>query len=146
MKVDFYHLAAGQLDSVLARIAERLLADGERLLVVSGDARQRAAIDTGLWSVGATSFLPHAQAGNGHDDLQPVLIADEPVAANAARNVALVDGLWRDAALDYARAFHFFDDDSIAEARGAWRALAAHEGVERRFWRQADGGRWEQVA
>lgn len=143
MKVDFYHLAAGQLASVLARIADKLLDEGERLLVVSADASQRTALDQALWADG---FLPHAQAGGGEDESQPVLIAAEPVAANAARNVALVDGVWRGEALDFARAFHFFDDGSIAAARAAWRDLAASEGVERRFWKQGENGRWERAA
>ncbi len=146
MKVDFYHLAAGQLDAVLARIADRLVGDGERLLVVSGNERQRAAVDTTLWTTPPDSFLPHAREGSGDDAAQPVLIAAAPVAANGARNVALIDGLWRDAALDFARAFHFFDDGSIEAARDAWRGLAARDGVERRFWRQTETGRWEQAA
>lgn len=146
MKVDFYHLAGGQLDAVLARIAGRLVDEGERLLVVSGDAGQRRALDQALWAVPPESFLPHAQSGTGEDADQPVLIADMPVAANAARNVALVDGVWREEALGFARAFHFFDDGAIDAARAAWRALAGHADVERRFWKQNDAGKWEQAA
>lgn len=146
MKVDFYHLAAGQLDAVLARIAGRLVDEGERLLVVSGDAGQRRALDQALWAIPPESFLPHAQAGAGEDADQPVLIAEAPVAVNAARNVALVDGIWREEALGFARAFHFFDDGSIDAARAAWRGLGAHDAVERRFWKQGEGGRWERAA
>ena len=51
-----------------------------------------------------------------------------------------------DAALDFDRAFHFFDDDHIAAARIAWKSLAARDGVERRYWKQNDAGRWEQAA
>jgi DNA polymerase-3 subunit chi len=56
-----------------------------------------------------------------------------------------VDGLWRDEALGFERAFHFFDDRSIEAARDAWRSLKGREGVEPRYWRQEDG-RWRQVA
>lgn len=146
MKIDFYHLVPGQLDTVLARIADRVVSEGERLLVVSADERQRAAIDVALWTTPADGFLPHAREGAGDDAAQPVLIAAEPVAANGARNVALVDGAWREAALGFARAFHFFDDATIDDARAAWRGLAGREGVERRFWKQSEGGRWEQAA
>jgi DNA polymerase-3 subunit chi len=58
----------------------------------------------------------------------------------------LVDGEWRDAALDFDRAFHFFEDEFIRPARDAWRALGGREGVERRYWKQNDAGRWEQAA
>ncbi len=145
MKVDFYHLTRSPLDRVLPRIAARLHGDGERLLLVSEDADQRRDLDMLLWTYAADSFLPHAQAGAGDDSLQAVLIASDAVPANAARNVAIVDGRWRDEALTFDRAFHFFGEDHIAAARTAWKALADRDGVERRYWRQGDNG-WEQAA
>lgn len=145
MKVDFYHLTRSPLDRVLPRIAARLHGDGERLLLVSEDEAQRRDLDMLLWTYVPDSFLPHAQAGAGDDALQAVLIASGPDAANGARNIAIVDGQWRDEALTFDRAFHFFGEDHIAAARSAWKALADHDGVERRYWRQGDGG-WEQAA
>ena len=145
MKVDFYHLTRSPLDRVLPRIAQRLHDDGERLLLLSEDADQRRHLDMLLWTYAPDSFLPHAEAGAGDDACQAVLIAAEPTDANAARNVAIVDGNWRDAALTFDRAFHFFGEDHIAAARAAWKGLADREGIERRYWRQGDGG-WEQAA
>jgi DNA polymerase-3 subunit chi len=54
--------------------------------------------------------------------------------------------LWRDAALTFDRAFHFFDSDTVAAARLAWKSLAAREGVERRYWKQDEDGRWTLAA
>lgn len=146
MQVDFYHLVASPLERVLPRIAERVVTGGGRLVVVAGDEAQRAGLDRLLWTYAADSFLPHAQAGGAHDADQPILIAPEATASNGARNVALVDGVWRDAALGFDRAFHFFDRDSVGAARAAWKALAEREGVERRYWKQDDAGRWTQAA
>ncbi|RZF65828.1 DNA polymerase III subunit chi [Sphingomonas populi] len=146
MKVDFYHLTVTPLERALPQIAEKVLASGGRLLIVSDSEAQRAALDRLLWTYTPESFLPHAQAGAGDDAAQPVLIVPVPEPANAARNVAIVDGVWRDAALGFDRAFHFFDEDRIVEARAAWRALGDHAGVERRYWKQNDSGRWEQAA
>lgn len=146
MKVDFYHLTASPLERVLPRIAERILAEGGRLLVVEGDPARRAALDKILWSYTPDSFLPHGVAGGEHDARQPVLIAPDVDAASQARNVALADGEWRDDALAFDRAFHFFDDDRIGDARAAWKALAARDGIERRYWKQSDSGRWKQAA
>lgn len=144
MQVDFYHLTRQPLEQVLPRLAERVVAGGGRLLVVSGDAPQRAALDRLLWDYAADSFLPHAQAGAGDDAAQPVLIAPEPVAGNAARNILIADAAWRDAALGFDRAFHLFDESCIDAARAAWKALAGREGVERRYWKQGARG-WEQA-
>ncbi len=146
MQVDFYHLTAAPLDRVLPQIAEKVLASGARLLIVADDAGQRAALDRLLWTYAPESFLPHAQAGREGDAAQPVLIAAEVEPANGARTVAIVDGRWRDAALAFDRAFHLFDDEAIREARLAWKALSDREGVERRYWKQNDAGRWEQAA
>jgi DNA polymerase-3 subunit chi len=146
VKVDFYHLTARPLERVLPRIAERVLADGGRLLVVEADETRRRALDRLLWEYAPEAFLPHAQLGEGDDRAQPVLIAGEVNAANNARNIALVDGTWRDEALDFERTFHFFDEDRIQAARAAWKALADRQGVERRYWKQNEAGRWEQAA
>ncbi len=145
MQVDFYHLTTTPLDRVLPRIAERVVGGGGRLLIVSADAVQRSALDKLLWTYAADSFLPHGQSGED-DASQPILIGGDAIAGNAARNVALADGQWRDEALAFDRAFHFFDAERIAEARAAWKALADRDGVERRYWKQDDSGKWEQAA
>ncbi|WP_429588550.1 DNA polymerase III subunit chi [Sphingomonas zeicaulis] len=146
MQVDFYHLTARPVEAVLPRIADRVLESGARLLVVSADEAQRERIDGALWTQDKESFLPHGLAGGDHDADQPVLIGADVAAANGASHVALVDGEWRDAALDFDRAFHFFDEASIAVARTAWRALSGREGIEPRYWKQNEQGRWERVA
>lgn len=146
MQVDFYHLTARPVEAVLPRIADRLLESGARLLVVSADAGQRERIDGALWTQDKESFLPHGLAGGDNDAEQPVLIAEDVLAANGARHVALIDGMWRDEVLDFERAFHFFDEASIAAARAAWRALSGREGIEPRYWKQSEQGRWERVA
>lgn len=146
MQVDFYHLTRSPLERVLPRIAQKVLDEGGRLLIVAGEAAARAKLDALLWSYSPESFLPHAQAGAGEDSLQPVLIAEAPQAGNGARNIALADGAWREESLGFDRVFHFFDEDRIAEARAAWKGLADREGIERRYWKQNDAGRWEQAA
>ncbi|HEX7695640.1 MAG TPA: DNA polymerase III subunit chi [Sphingomonas sp.] len=146
MQVDFYHLTATPLERALPSIAQRVVASGGRLLVVSDDAGQRGAIDRLLWAYAPDSFLPHGQVGEGDEGEQPVLISAAPVPLNSARNIALIDGRWREEALTFDRAFHFFDGDRIAEAREAWKSLAAHEGVERNYWKQGENGRWSKAA
>jgi DNA polymerase-3 subunit chi len=150
MQVDFYHLTATTLDRALPQIAAKVVESGARLLIVSDKDEQRASLDRLLWSYRSDSFLPHAQAGAGDDTIQPILIAADIAAANGAangaRHVALVDGEWREGALGFDRAFHFFEDDFIRSARDAWRALGSREEIQRRYWKQNDDGRWEQAA
>lgn len=141
--MDFYQLERAPVEAVLPRIAERVLGDGGRLLVVTGDAAQAVLLDEWLWSWKPESFLPHGRAGAGAETLQPVLISGDCTGLNGARNIALADGVWREEALGFDRAFVFFGPERIEAARTAWRALGA---VERRFWKQDEAGRWTQVA
>jgi DNA polymerase-3 subunit chi len=141
--VDFYQLGQAAPEEVVARLAERVLESGERLLVVMADEGALARLDRLLWDSGDTSFLPHGMAGGADDARQPMLLSTTPDPVNGARHILLADGEWREAALGYERAFHLFGDAQVQEARLAWKLLAGRDGVERRYWAQEDG-RWTQ--
>lgn len=139
MLVDFYHLGHSSVEAVIGSLAAKLLDGGERLLVVADDEALLARLDRQLWDSGATSFLPHAVAGSSDDARQPILLSTSPDAPNLARNMLIADGVWREAALSYDRAFHLFGDAQLEESRLAWKLLSGREGVERRYWANVDG-------
>lgn len=143
MQVDFYQLTRDPAEKVVPAIAQRALDDGGRLLVVSGDDAQLDSISSALWNAKPDSFLAHGKAGADDDSIQPILLSAEATSANAAKFIALADGEWRDAALEFDRAFYLFAPSHTDNARSAWRALGEKEGVERRYWKQ-DGGKWVQ--
>jgi DNA polymerase-3 subunit chi len=142
MQIDFYQLGRTSLEQVISSIAQRLLSDGKRLLIVADDQGLLSRLDRMLWDQGATSFLPHSMAGGGDDARQPVLLSTSTDAPNLARNVLIADGQWREAALGFDRAFYLFDTATLEGARIAWKLLAGRDGIERRYWAQDDGGRW----
>jgi DNA polymerase-3 subunit chi len=141
VQVDFYQLGGSPPEQVIASIAEKLLAQDFRLLVVAGDEGLLARLDRLLWDQGPTNFLPHGVAGGADDARQPILLSTSPDAPNLARNMLIADGEWRDAALSYDRAFYLFDSGSVEGARLAWKLLAGREGVDRRYWAQ-ESGKW----
>ncbi len=140
MRVDFYQLSRDTAETALPLIARATLNAGERLLIVSGDDRQRSRIGEALWTRLPDSFLAHGQAGGMHDARQPILIGDTLEPANGARFLALADGVWREAE-GFARTFLMFDDATVAGARACWRLLGEKPEVERRFWKQ-EGNKW----
>ena len=142
MQVDFYQLGETALEQVIASIAEKLLAQDARLLIVAEDETLLARLDRMLWDRGPASFVPHGLAGGSDDARQPILLSASPDAPNLARNMLIADGVWRDAALGYDRAFFLFDNDALPGARLAWKLLSGREGVERRFWARDESGRW----
>jgi DNA polymerase-3 subunit chi len=145
VQVDFYQLAGTPPEQVIASLAQKVLAADGRLLVIADDEPFLAKLDRMLWDEGASSFIPHGLAGGPDDARQPVLLSTSPDAPNQARNMLIADGAWREAALTYDRSFYLFDNSTLEGARLAWKLLAGREGVERRYWAQADG-RWKQQA
>ena len=144
MQVDFYHLTRTPVERVLPRIAERVLEEGGRLLIVSEDEALAERLDVHLWNYRPESFLPHGRAGKSGEQDQPVLITASCEASNLARNIALGDGIWREDALKFDRAFLFFGEDRIQEAREAWRSLGKIEGLNLRYWKQDEAGKWQR--
>lgn len=145
MQVDFYQLGGSPAEQVIASIAEKVLSADGRLIVIAEDAAYLARLDRMLWDQGPTSFLPHGIAGGADDARQPVLLTTSPDAPNLARNALIADGVWRDSVLSYDRAFFLFDTETLEDARLAWKLLAGREGVERRYWAQAEG-KWVKKA
>ena len=143
MQVDFYQLTRDPAEKVIPALAQRILDGGGRLLIVSVDDGQLDALSTALWNAKPDSFLAHAKAGEGDDALQPILLSGDTEPSNDAKFIALADGEWRDAALDFERAFYLFPPSHTDNARSAWRTLGTLADVERRYWKQ-DGGKWVQ--
>jgi len=139
MLVDFYQLGSSPPEQIIGSIAEKLLAQDGRLLIVAEDEGLLARLDRILWDQAPTGFLPHGLAGGSEDARQPILLSTSPDAPNLARNMLIADGQWREAALAYERAFYLFDSASLEAARLAWKLLAGRDGVERRYWAQEDG-------
>jgi len=141
MRVDFYQLSRDPAEDAMPLIARAALGEGERLLVISGDAGQRGRISDSLWSRLPESFLAHGSAGEGHEERQPILLSAEAQPANGARYMAIADGVWREGEPPFERTFYFFDEVTLQPARDCWRMLGTREGLERRFWKQ-EGGKW----
>jgi DNA polymerase-3 subunit chi len=145
MQVDFYQLGGTSSEQVIASIAEKVLGQDGRLLVVAADEGALTRLDRQLWDQGPASFLPHGVSGGTNDSRQPILLSTGPDAPNLARNLLIADGQWREAALAYDRAFYLFDGDTLDGARLAWKLLSGRDGVERRYWAN-EGGKWVNKA
>jgi len=146
VRIDFYQLGSGAgAESVIAALSAKLVADGERLLVVAEEEAVLARLDRQLWSQSPVSFLPHGIAGGPDDSRQPILLSTGLDAPNGARNLLLADGNWREAAQHFDRTFYLFEEANIDQARNAWKSLAGDTERERHYWAQSDGKWVEKV-
>lgn len=144
MKVDFWQLSSDPAERVCALIAGRVIGAGERLIVVSDTAEQRAAVANALWKAGPESFLANGEAGVPGADRQLILLSEDAEPANGASHAVYADGKWRGEG-SFERVFLLFDDQTLDSARATWRALDGRDDLERAFFRQ-ESGRWVRVS
>ena len=143
MRVDFYQLSRDPAEATLPLIARNVLAQGERLLVISGDEEQLKRIGEALWTRLPETFLANGRAGDEHEARQPILLSDRLEPGNGAKYCAMADGLWRDGDAQFERVFFLFDETTLHDARKVWTMLGKRGGLERRFWKQ-EAGRWKE--
>jgi DNA polymerase-3 subunit chi len=148
---NFYHVTQSPLETVLANLLTRALAQGWRVELRGGDAGRLGWLDQWLWEHPEDGFLPHGLAGGAHDGLQPVLLGTDPAVQSAGRFEALM-------ALDGAavspeeiaareRVWILFDgrDGAATQtARDQWKALTG-AGAQAAYWAEEDG-RWQKKA
>jgi DNA polymerase III subunit chi len=145
MQLDFWQLSHDPVERVVALIAERTRGTGEKLLVVAADDEQRAALGRALWEAKPEAFLANGEAAAPHAERQPILLSETCEAANGARYVVLGDGIWRDQAEQFERAFLLFGEAGIEAARRIWRQFDGREDIERSYYAQEDG-KWIKKA
>ena len=143
-QVDFYQLSRDPVERVVPLLAAKALENGGRLLVVSDEAAQRAALADALWAREG-AFLANGEAGGVHDARQPILLSERCEAANGAGVAIIVDGAWREEAASFERTILMFGPDQTEAARGLWRALS-RSGHTLRIFKQGDSGGWREGA
>tara|TARA_R110002095_G_scaffold143045_1_gene123925 strand:- start:568 stop:1026 length:459 start_codon:yes stop_codon:yes gene_type:complete len=145
----FYHLTQRPLVETLRMLLDKSLQQGWRVAVRGTTTEGLAALDRALWLGPDDGFLPHGLAGGAHDAVQPVLLTQDEVSANAAVCVMSVHGAQISAAEVVALArvcvlFDGNDDAALERARGQWKALK-DAGASAQYWSEASG-RWEKKA
>lgn len=141
MQIDFWQYSQGSVERIVALIAERVLAGGDRLLVVDGNAERRASTSAALWETRPERFLANGDAAAAHAERQPVLLSDECEAINGAKVAVLADGEWRDPPAGLDRVILLFSEAQVQPARVVWRQYDGREDVTRGYFAQ-DDGKW----
>lgn len=91
MQIIGYHHSISPLEKVLPKLLEKVLASGQRAVVISGDEETLKTIDTFLWTYSKSELIPHGTAEDGNSSLQPVWLTCTEENPNQA-NVLIVVG------------------------------------------------------
>jgi DNA polymerase-3 subunit chi len=142
----FHHLERRRLDAALPDLLEAALAEGLRVVVQAPDAQSRDALNERLWTYAEDSFLPHGGPGDGDPATQPIFLTETDGTPNGARLRVLLapaDALRfvASAAERIVVLFEARDDEAMAAARTAWKALR-DAGATASYWREGDEGGW----
>ena len=142
----FYHLTRTPLEPALGRLLERVLASGQRAVVVASSPERLEALNRALWTFGRESFLPHGTREDGFAEDQPVFLTNEADFPNGATVLVLVDGAEVEPPPQFTRCLYMFegnDQAGVAQARALWQRLRAR-GETLTYWQQTERG-WQKV-
>lgn len=147
-EVSFYHLERTPLKVALPKILEKAHAAGMRTVVMAGSEENVAELNTALWTYDPDSFLPHGSAEDGPAADQPVYLTTHDENPNAARVLALVDGVDVADFSKFDRVLDLFDghdQEAVQAARVRWKARQ-DAGHDLAYWQQSPTGGWEKKA
>ena len=142
----FYHLTRTALEPALGRLLERVLASGQRGVVVASSPERVQALNRALWTFGRDSFLPHGSREDGFAEDQPVFLTDQADYPNGATVLVLVDGAEVEPPQQFTRCLYLFDGNdeaALAQARDLWRRLR-ESGATLTYWQQTERG-WQRA-
>lgn len=150
VEVLFYHLTRRPLEHALPELLEKALQRGWRCVVQAGSRERAEALNGHLWTYRDESFLPHGGPQDGPGAGQPIYLTSGTELPNDPQLLFLVDGA--EASVEtfdqFERVILMFDghdEESVARARGDWKAVA-NAGLKAVYWAQDDAGRWVKKA
>ncbi len=145
-EIRFYQLKTTTLERALPQILEKILARGERAVVVAGSSERVEALNAALWTYNDHSFLPHGSARDGFAEDQPIWLTTLEENPNQAKVLVLTDGAVAETIDRWPMVLEIFDGNdeaTIAAARARWKGFR-EAGHALAYWRQDERGKWEQ--
>ncbi|QOL19395.1 DNA polymerase III subunit chi [Candidatus Bodocaedibacter vickermanii] len=93
MQIVGYHHSISPLEKVLPKLLEKVLAAGQRAVVMAPSEDQLKIIDTFLWTYSKSELLPHGTADDGNPSYQPIWLTCTDENPNGAQVLVLIDAV-----------------------------------------------------
>lgn len=143
MEINFY-----QTDDIIHKsmvpLLQKILEDNKKVLIYSKNSELLKQIDEGLWSFSKTKFLPHSTKFEKLDPIKnPIFLTDEELNENNAEFLIMLDKVSDDFAKKFTKIFHFFDNNSLSEAKKLW-VHYKQKSANLNFYKKLDG-KWSKV-
>jgi DNA polymerase-3 subunit chi len=147
VEAGFYHLTRSSLEAALFQLLDKIVASGQRAVVLASSAERVEDLAKALWTLGKDSFLPHGTRADGYPEDQPVYLTERPEYPNGASVLVLVDGAETEPPAEIKRVLVLFDGadpDAVAQARALWQRWRA-AGAGLTYWQQGERRGWERA-
>ncbi|MFL6707028.1 MAG: DNA polymerase III subunit chi [Massilia sp.] len=123
-RIDFHTNIPDKL-AYACRLARKAYAAGGKLVLLTDDAAQSAALDAALWNVSETDFLPHVLAGDPLADQTPIIVThDETLALPHADMLVNLTRRTPSEVNRFQRVFEIISTDENDAAEGRKRYVA----------------------
>ena len=146
---DFYRLRNGDFAQTAILIAEKVLVNSDKLLILAPET-ELTDLSFRLWSDKNDSFLAHGMGEDAVSDYASIwlssLAQNNPISAN---HVMLTNGVSLEDFSVFKRVFNLFDGSShiaTEQAREQWRNWSLHPEHLCRYFTQSQTGGWQQTA
>jgi DNA polymerase-3 subunit chi len=146
-EIRFYHLRTTTLERALPQILEKVLARGDKAVVMAGSSERVEALNATLWTYDDRSFLPHGSGKDGFAADQPIWLTTEEENPNGATVLVMTDGAMVARIDEWKLALEFFDggdETALSAARARWKTYK-ESGHDLTYWKQSDQGKWEKA-
>ena len=148
MEIQFYHLLTTPVEVALPKILPKALAAGLKTVIKCRDISQQEMLDEKLWTLDPDSFIPHGQAGEPNEALQPILLSLSTQRPNDAGLLLILDGSTASTEMleGYTRIIDMFDGTSeteVSAARNRWKEYKT-AGHTLTYYKQQSNGAWKQ--
>lgn len=93
MQIVGYHHSISPIEKVLPKLLEKVLAAGQRAVVMAPSEDQLKTIDTFLWTYSKSELLPHGTAEDGNPSYQPIWLTTTEENPNGAQVLVLITNI-----------------------------------------------------
>jgi DNA polymerase III subunit chi len=138
MQIVGYHHSISPLEKVLPKLLEKVLASGQKAVVMISSEEQLKTIDTFLWTYSKSELVPHGGIEDGNALLQPVWLTCIEENPNHATVLVIIGNL---------RPSHILTFEKVLILNSEWTSditeWASSKG-ELTVWSEKLVGGWEK--
>lgn len=146
--VQFYHLISTSRERAMARLMEKALTSGARVVILCEDDAAIRRMSDALWTDNPDGFIPHDVATSPHAANNPIILCTEATNPNNATIMCILNGTVPPNAAQFAKLLDVFDgsrEDAVIAARERWSHYKSL-GFSLQYVKQQPGGGWNVEA